>query len=428
MTVVALVGTQWGDEGKGKITDVLASQADVVVRYQGGNNAGHTVVVGETTYKLHLIPSGILSSGTTCIIGNGVVVDPQVLCSELETLSRGGISTDNLYVSERAHVIMPYHRVLDQLEEAQRPWKIGTTGRGIGPAYVDKYRRIGIRMLDLTSPERLEKALDQVLAFHNPLLQKVYGHPGFSKSELLEEYLEYGRKLAPRLADTSLMIHRARQQGLNILLEGAQGTLLDIDHGTYPFVTSSNPTAGGAAPGAGLGPNQIDKVIGVVKAYTTRVGEGPFPAELHDATGQLIRERGREYGTTTGRPRRCGWFDAVLVRYAARVNGLTGLAVTLLDVLDVLEEIKVCVAYEYRGQRLEHFPTDLDVLRECTPVYATLPGWQQDLSGVKSYEDLPPQARGYLEFIAEQVGCRVQIVSVGPRRDQTVFLEPVLAP
>lgn len=426
MSVVVLVGTQWGDEGKGKITDVLASQADVVVRYQGGNNAGHTVVVGETTYKLHLVPSGILSPGTTCIIGNGVVVDPKVLCSEIESLHRGGVSTENLYVSERAHVIMPYHRVLDELEEAQRVLKIGTTGRGIGPAYVDKYRRIGIRMLDLTSPERLSKALDQALALNNTLLQKVYGHPGFSKEQLFEEYLAYGRALAPRITDTSLLLHQARQQGRRILLEGAQGTLLDVDHGTYPFVTSSNPTAGGAAPGAGLGPNQIDRVIGVVKAYTTRVGEGPFPAELQDATGDLIRERGREYGTTTGRPRRCGWFDAVLVRYAARVNGLTGLAVTLLDVLDVFPEVKVCVAYEYRGERLEHFPTDLDVLRECTPVYATLPGWQQEISSVREYAELPAQARGYLDFIAEQVGCPVQIVSVGPRRDQTVFREPVL--
>ncbi len=422
MTVTALVGTQWGDEGKGKITDVLAAQADVVVRYQGGNNAGHTVVVGERTYKLHLIPSGILSPGTTCIIGNGVVVDPQVLCGEMESLRSAGISTANLYISERAHVIMPYHRVLDELEEAHRAVKIGTTARGIGPAYVDKYLRIGIRMLDLTNPQRLARLLEQALAFKNPLLQKVYGHPGFSKEELLGEYLEYGRILAPQITDTSLLLQKARQQGRKILLEGAQGTLLDIDHGTYPFVTSSNPTAGGAAPGAGLGPNQIDEVIGVVKAYTTRVGEGPFPTELTDATGDLIRERGREYGTTTGRPRRCGWFDAVMVRYAARVNGLTGLALTLLDVLDVLEEVKVCVAYDYRGQRLEHFPTDLDVLTDCRPIYATLPGWQRATGAARKREELPSKAQEYLDFIAEQVGCPIQIVSVGPRRDQTIFL------
>jgi len=426
MTVIALVGTQWGDEGKGKITDVLAARADMVVRYQGGNNAGHTVVVGDQTYKLHLIPSGIISPGTTCIIGNGVVVDPKVLCTEIESLHAAGVSTANLYVSERAQVIMPYHRALDKLEEDHRLLRIGTTARGIGPAYVDKYMRIGIRMIDLTCPERFERLLDQALAFKNPLLQKVYGHPGFSREEILEEYLEYGRVLAPMITDTSLLVDAAREKGLNILLEGAQGTLLDIDHGTYPFVTSSNPTAGGAAPGAGIGPTQIDQVIGVVKAYTTRVGEGPFPTELKDATGDLIRERGREYGTTTGRPRRCGWFDAVMVRYAVRVNGLTGLAVTLLDVLDELDELKVCVAYEYRGERLHHLPSDLEILKECTPVYATLAGWKEPISAVREYGALPEGTRAYLEFIAEQVGCPIQIVSVGPRRDQTIFLDPVI--
>lgn len=426
MTVVALVGTQWGDEGKGKITDVLASKADVVVRYQGGNNAGHTVVVGEQTYKLHLIPSGMLSAGTTCVIGNGVVIDPQVLCRELEYLQTGGISTSLLRISENAHVIMPYHRVLDELEEAQRTVKIGTTARGIGPAYVDKYMRIGIRMMELKSPERLEAALDRALPFKNSLLQKVYGHLGFTKGELMEEYLQYAETLTPFITDTSLLLHQARKNGLSILMEGAQGTLLDIDHGTYPFVTSSNPTAGGAAPGAGIGPNQIHQVIGVVKAYTTRVGEGPFPTELQDATGDLIRERGREYGTTTGRPRRCGWFDAVMLRYSVRVNGLTGLAVTLLDVLDAFDELKVCVGYEYRGERLLHFPADLHVLNECKPIYETLPGWNCDITGAQGFEDLPPNAKAYLSFIEEQVGCPVQIVSVGPRRDQTLMLEPVM--
>ena len=291
MTVVALVGTQWGDEGKGKITDVLASRADVVARYQGGNNAGHTVVVGENTYKMHLVPSGIFYAGTTCLIGNGVVVDPKVLCEEISYLHQQGISTADLYVSEKAHVIMPYHRVLDRLEEGQRLRKIGTTGRGIGPAYVDKYMRMGIRMLDLRSRESLERALDQVLPLKNQLLQKIYDHPGFDRDELVEEYLAYGEAIVPLLADTSLLIDQARQRGEDILLEGAQGTLLDVDHGTYPFVTSSNPTAGGAAPGVGIGPNQIDQVIGVVKAYTTRVGEGPFVSELQDATGDLIPER-----------------------------------------------------------------------------------------------------------------------------------------
>lgn len=425
MTVVALVGTQWGDEGKGKITDVLAQKADIVVRYQGGNNAGHTVVVGEHTYKLHLIPSGILYKGTICLVGNGVVVDPRVLCQEIAYLNQGGISTSNLFVSERAHVIMPYHRTLDQLEEAQRTLKIGTTGRGIGPAYVDKYMRMGVRMLDLKSPDALSRAIDQSLHLKNQVLQRIYGHPGFSKDELMEEYLSYAETIVPLLADTSLLIYQARQQGKSILLEGAQGTFLDVDHGTYPFVTSSSPTAGGAAPGAGLGPNHIDQVIGVVKAYTTRVGEGPFVAELRDATGDLIRERGREYGTTTGRARRCGWFDAVMVRYSVRVNGLTGLAITLLDVLDALENIKVCVAYEYRGERIEHFPADLDVLRECRPIYEKLPGWQQDITQIKSFEDLPAYSKAYLAFLEEQVGCPIQIVSVGPRRDQTMLLHSI---
>ncbi|MDI9485143.1 MAG: adenylosuccinate synthase [Bacillota bacterium] len=425
MTVVALVGTQWGDEGKGKITDVLASRADVVARYQGGNNAGHTVVVGENTYKLHLVPSGIFYAGTTCLIGNGVVVDPKVLCEEISYLHQQGISTADLYVSEKAHVIMPYHRVLDRLEEGQRLRKIGTTGRGIGPAYVDKYMRMGIRMLDLRSRESLERALDQVLPLKNQLLQKIYDHPGFDRDELVEEYLAYGEAIVPLLADTSLLIDQARQRGEDILLEGAQGTLLDVDHGTYPFVTSSNPTAGGAAPGVGIGPNQIDQVIGVVKAYTTRVGEGPFVSELQDATGDLIRERGREFGTTTGRPRRCGWFDAVLVRYSVRVNGLTGLSLTLLDVLDALENVQVCVAYEYRGRRLEHLPADLEMLKECKPIYETLPGWQEDITGAKSFADLPQRAQEYLKFLEKQVGCPIQIVSVGPRRDQTIILRQV---
>jgi adenylosuccinate synthase len=425
MTVVALVGTQWGDEGKGKITDVLASRADVVARYQGGNNAGHTVVVGENTYKLHLVPSGIFYAGTTCLIGNGVVVDPKVLCEEISYLHQQGISTADLYVSEKAHVIMPYHRVLDRLEEGQRLRKIGTTGRGIGPAYVDKYMRMGIRMLDLRSRESLERALDQVLPLKNQLLQKIYDHPGFDRDELVEEYLAYGEAIVPLLADTSLLIDQARQRGEDILLEGAQGTLLDVDHGTYPFVTSSNPTAGGAAPGVGIGPNQIDQVIGVVKAYTTRVGEGPFVSELQDATGDLIRERGREFGTTTGRPRRCGWFDAVLVRYSVRVNGLTGLSLTLLDVLDALENVQVCVAYEHRGRRLEHLPADLEMLKECKPIYETLPGWQEDITGAKSFADLPQRAQEYLKFLEKQVGCPIQIVSVGPRRDQTIILRQV---
>ncbi len=422
MTVIALVGTQWGDEGKGKITDVLAARADVVVRYQGGNNAGHTVVVGDETYKLHLIPSGILYPDKACLIGNGVVVDPEVLCAEMESLHRANIDTSNLFISERAHLIMPYHKALDELEEARRAEKIGTTGRGIGPCYVDKYMRIGVRAVDMKSRASLERAVARALPFKNEILQKVYNHPGFELEEVVEEYMAYAEAIVPRLTDTSLLLHQARLDEKGILLEGAQGTLLDVDHGTYPFVTASNPTAGGAAPGAGLGPNHIKHVLGVVKAYTTRVGEGPFPTELHDAIGDLIRERGKEFGTTTGRPRRCGWFDAVMVRYAVRVNGLTGLAMTLLDVLDALESIKVCVAYEYKGERLEHFPTDLETLKECRPIYVELPGWQTDISEIKELQDLPNEAQNYLVFLEEQVGCPIQIVSVGPRRDQPLLV------
>lgn len=425
MSVAALVGTQWGDEGKGKITDVLAAKADVVARYQGGNNAGHTVVVGDKEYKLHLVPSGILYEDKVCVIGNGVVVDPQVLCQEIQCLRDGGIDTSNLFISDKAHLIMPYHRILDKLEEESRSQKIGTTGRGIGPAYVDKYQRVGIRMMDLRSRESLAKALDNVLPRKNMILQKIYDHPGFSKEEILDEYMGYAEEIRSLIADTSLLIEEARQQGKNILCEGAQGTLLDIDHGTYPFVTSSNPTAGGAAAGLGMGPNRIDQVIGVVKAYCTRVGEGPFPTELKDQTGDLIRERGREYGTTTGRPRRCGWFDAVMLRYSVRVNGLTGLALTLLDVLDAFDTIQVCTAYEYKGERLEHFPTDLSILKECRPIYTEVPGWQQDLSEIKSFNELPEKAKEYLTFLSEQVGCPIQIVSVGPRRDQTIVVNSV---
>ena len=425
MSVAALVGTQWGDEGKGKITDVLAAKADVVARYQGGNNAGHTVVVGDKEYKLHLVPSGILYEDKVCVIGNGVVVDPQVLCREIQCLRDGGIDTSNLFISDKAHLIMPYHRALDKLEEESRSERIGTTGRGIGPAYVDKYQRVGVRMMDLGSRESLAEALDNVLPGKNMILQKIYNHPGFSKEDILDEYMGYAEEIRSLIADTSLLIDEARQQGKNILCEGAQGTLLDIDHGTYPFVTSSNPTAGGAAAGLGMGPNRIDQVIGVVKAYCTRVGEGPFPTELKDQTGDLIRERGREYGTTTGRPRRCGWFDAVMLRYSVRVNGLTGLALTLLDVLDAFNTIKVCTAYEYKGERLEHFPTDLSVLKECRPIYSEVPGWQEDLSEIKSFHELPEKAREYLAFLSEQVGCPIQIVSVGPRRDQTITVNSV---
>ncbi len=425
MPIVTLVGTQWGDEGKGKITDVLAAQADVVARFQGGNNAGHTVVVGSKEYKLHLIPSGILYPGKTCIIGNGVVVDPKVLWEEMQYLHEAGISTTKLFVSDQAHVIMPYHKLLDRLEEEARTTKIGTTGRGIGPAYVDKYMRSGIRIGDLVNPERFRARLDDVLPLKNRILQKAYGHEGFSADEIFAEYSAYAEKFADRVTDTSLLVNEAHRAGKSILCEGAQGTFLDIDHGTYPFVTSSNSTSGGAATGLGIGPNQITDVLGVVKAYSTRVGGGPFPTELKDETGDLIRERGREYGTTTGRPRRCGWFDAVMVRYAVRVNGLTGLAVTLLDVLDAFETIKVCVGYEHRGTRLTEFPHDLEMLQECQPIYAELPGWQEDTTKAQTWDELPEPAQQFLNFISAEVNCPLQIVSVGPRRDQTIILKEI---
>jgi adenylosuccinate synthase len=354
-----------------------------------------------------------------------VVVDPKVLVEEMRYLHEHGIDTGNLYISDKAHVIMPYHKVLDKLEEQARRLKIGTTGRGIGPAYVDKYMRAGIRIGDLINPTRFRSRLEDFLPLKNRILQEIYGHPGFEVEQIFQEYSGYAREFADRVADTSLLIDEARLAGKNVLCEGAQGTFLDIDHGTYPFVTSSNSSAGGIAAGLGIGPNHVSSIIGVVKAYSTRVGEGPFPTELSDAVGELIRERGQEYGTTTGRPRRCGWFDAVMVRYAARINGLTGLAVTLLDVLDAFQSIKVCVAYDYRGERLEHFPTDLEALQECRPIYVELPGWQTETSNAQSWADLPAKAQDFLSFIAKEVGCALQIISVGPRRDQTIVLSEV---
>ncbi len=425
MAIAVVVGAQWGDEGKGKITDFLAAQADVVARYQGGNNAGHTVVVNGTSYKLHLIPSGILYPNTQCVIGNGVVVDPTVLCSEMEYLNERGISTETLAVSGSAHVIMPYHRVIDELEEAERIEKIGTTGRGIGPAYADKFSRCGIRMAELADEASLRAALARTLPLKNRLLQRLYGHPGFTVDAILEQLVPLLPTIRPLLTDTSLLIDKARRQGKKILCEGAQGTLLDIDHGTYPFVTSSSPTAGGAAPGLGFGPNRIDQVVGVVKAYTTRVGEGPFPTELHGSLGDEIRERGHEYGTTTGRARRCGWFDAVMTRYSVRINGLTGIALALLDVLDAFDTLKICTGYMYRGQPLKAFPTDLEVLRDCEPIYIEVNGWQQNITGVRRWDDLPVAAQEYLQIVADAIECPVQLVSVGPGRDQTITVKPV---
>ncbi|KXS40958.1 MAG: adenylosuccinate synthase, partial [Candidatus Frackibacter sp. T328-2] len=377
MATVVVVGSQWGDEGKGKITDMISRKADVVVRYQGGNNAGHTVVVGEKELRLHLVPSGILYEDTTCVIANGVVVDPKVLLEELEYLADKEVEVKDFYISSNAHVIMPYHRALDQLEEKRKGNdKIGTTGKGIGPVYKDKIARSGIRMADLLDEEVLKEKLTANLELKNQILEKVYDGERFGIDELVTEYMEYGKELEKFITDTSYLINQAIEQQDNVLFEGAQGTLLDIDHGTYPFVTSSNPTAGGVCTGTGVGPTKIDSVIGIAKAYTTRVGAGPFPTELTGEMGDLIRDKGGEFGTTTGRPRRCGWFDATIVKYAQRVNGLTSIAVTKLDVLDGLDTIKLCTGYKYKDEVLKEFPTDQKVLAECEPIYEEFAGWE----------------------------------------------------
>ncbi|OPZ73680.1 MAG: Adenylosuccinate synthetase [Firmicutes bacterium ADurb.Bin456] len=426
MSTVVLIGAQWGDEGKGKVTDFLAEKADLVVRYQGGNNAGHTVVVGEQEYKLHLIPSGILYPGKTCIIGSGVVIDPEVLIKELESLQKRGISTENLRISQRAHVIFPYHQLLDQAEEGRKGEnKIGTTCRGIGPAYMDKSARVGIRMVDLVDREVFAGLLERNMEGKNHLLTRVYGSDALDFNSVLGAYTKYAETLGKYLADVSIIINEATKQGKNVLFEGAQGTLLDLDHGTYPYVTSSHPTAGAACLGAGIGPTRIDRVIGVAKAYTTRVGEGPFPTELSDRVGSYIQNQGGEFGTTTGRPRRCGWFDGVVGRYAVRINGLDYLAITKLDVLSGLEKVKICTGYLYRGELMEEFPASLRVLKECVPVYEEFPGWPEDITGARSLEDLPLSARKYLERIEEISGAPIALVGVGSRRSQTILAAPL---
>lgn len=424
MSAVIVIGTQWGDEGKGKIVDHLAEKADVVVRYQGGNNAGHTVVVDGNEFKLQLLPSGILYKDKTCVVGNGVVIDPAVMIRELRTMQEKGVETSDLKVSNRAHVIMPYHRLLDEVEEDYRgEHKIGTTKRGIGPCYMDKNARSGIRMVDLLDEEEFSAKLERNLEAKNHLLQAVYGVEGFDYDEVRAEYLGYAQVLRPFVADTSVYINDALKAGKKVLFEGAQATLLDLDHGTYPYVTSSHPIAGGACIGAGIGPTKISKVIGVVKAYTTRVGEGPFPTELNDETGDLIRNRGHEFGTVTGRPRRCGWLDAAVVRYAAQVSGLDYIAVTRLDILDGLKTLKTCVGYKYKGELLREFPASLRVLSEVEPIFEELPGWTESISGVRAYADLPANARRYVERLSEVAGVPLGIVSVGPARDQTIVLE-----
>ncbi len=430
MANVIVIGAQWGDEGKGKITDLLSRSADVVVRSQGGVNAGHTVVVQGQTFKLHLIPSGILYPNTECIIGSGTVIDPQVLIAEMEQLQALGISFDNLFISQTAHVTMPYHRLIDCASEERRgEYRIGTTGRGIGPTYADKSERTGIRVLDLINPDQLRRQLEWTINYKNVILERLYNIPPLNPEEVIIEYLQYAERLRSFIIDSSLKIYEAVQKRKNILFEGAQGTLLDLDHGTYPYVTSSNPIAGGACVGAGVGPTIIDRVIGVAKAYTTRVGEGPFPTELDGEIGQLLCDRGAEFGTTTGRRRRCGWFDAVIGRYAVRINGLDCLAITKLDVLDELDEIKVCVAYEIDGTTCDHFPTNASLFAHCKPIYKTVPGWKQSTTHCRSLEDLPQQALDYLKFLAELMEVPIAIVSLGASRDQTIIVEdPIHGP
>ncbi len=430
MANVVVIGAQWGDEGKGKITDLLSRSADIVVRYQGGVNAGHTVVVKDQTFKLHLIPSGILYPNTECIIGSGTVIDPKVLIEELDTLKDLGISTANLFISSAAHVTMPYHRLIDQAAEEQRgEYRIGTTGRGIGPTYADKSERTGVRMLDLIDTDGLKQQMEWAIGHKNVILEKLYDLEPLDPAEVIAEYLAYADRLRPHVVDCSLKIYDAIQRRRNILFEGAQGTLLDLDHGTYPYVTSSNPVAGGACVGTGVGPTMIDRVIGVAKAYTTRVGEGPFPTELNDEMGAMLCDRGAEFGTTTGRQRRCGWFDAVIGRYAVRINGMDCLAITKLDVLDELEEIKVCVAYDIDGRRCADFPTNGRHFAECQPVYETLPGWKQSTENCRTLEDLPQAARNYLKFLAGIMDVPIAIVSLGAARDQTIIVEdPIHGP
>ena len=430
MANVVVIGAQWGDEGKGKITDLLSKSADVVVRYQGGVNAGHTVVVDEQIFKLHLIPSGILYPDTECIIGSGTVIDPKVLIGELDQLELLNVSTRNLLISETAHVTMPYHRLIDQASEERRgEHKIGTTGRGIGPTYADKSERTGIRVIDLMDSDSLRKKLRWTVEYKNVILEKLYALPPLDADAVIAEYVQYADRLRPHIVDCSLRIYDAIQRKRNILFEGAQGTLLDLDHGTYPYVTSSNPVAGGACIGTGVGPTMIDRVIGVAKAYTTRVGEGPFPTELHGTMGELLCDRGAEFGTTTGRKRRCGWFDAVIGRYAVRINGLDCLAITKLDVLDELEEINICTAYEVDGETCHDFPSNSRKFARCQPIYKTVPGWRQSTADCRSLNDLPQPALDYLKVLAELMEVPIAIVSLGASRDQTIIVEdPIHGP
>lgn len=427
MTSVVVVGTQWGDEGKGKITDFLSSNAEVIARYQGGDNAGHTIQFDGRTFKLHLIPSGIFDKNKISVIGNGVVVNPKSVVKELQYLADEGIDTSSLRISSRAHVILPYHILMDQLQEdAKGDNKIGTTIKGIGPAYMDKAARVGIRIADLLDKEIFKERLEVNLAEKNVLFERVYDAEPLAFDDIFEEYYEYGQQIAKYVTDTSVILNDALDQGKRVLFEGAQGVMLDIDQGTYPFVTSSNPVAGGVTIGSGVGPSKIDTVVGVCKAYTSRVGDGPFPTELFDEVGEQIREVGREYGTTTGRPRRVGWFDSVVMRHSRRVSGITNLSLNSIDVLTGLETIKICTAYETsNGERIEYYPASLKVLSDCKPIYEELPGWTEDITQAKTLEELPLNAQNYVRRISELVGVKIATLSVGPDRSQTMILDSV---
>ena len=428
MPGVALVGLQWGDEGKGKITDLLAEQTRVVVRYQGGNNAGHTIVVDGQRYALHLVPTGVLFPHCTPVIGPGVVVNPQVLIEEMDVLEQRGIDTSRLKLSGNAHLVMPYHLELDRVAER---WlgknRLGTTKRGIGPTYADKAARIGLRVQDLLDPKIFQAKLQVALKEKNFILTRVYGRLPIDQAVVEDEYLAFVQRLQPHITDTALLVQRALDHGETVLFERAQASMLDLDHGTYPFVTSSNPIAGGACAGAGVGPRDIDRIIGITKAYCTRVGSGPFPSEADPADAEILLETGAEYGTTTGRPRRCGWFDAVAARYATRLNTVTDLVVTKLDVLSVFDVIKVCVAYEYEGRRYEELPPNQTIFNKCNPIYEELPGWSEDLSSARKVDDLPKEARAYLEMIEGLVSAPITWVSVGPSREQVVRLRDASA-
>ncbi|GAA2826499.1 adenylosuccinate synthase [Pseudolactococcus raffinolactis] len=426
MSSVVVVGTQWGDEGKGKITDFLSENAEVIARYQGGDNAGHTIVIEGTKYKLHLIPSGIFYPEKISVIGNGVVVNPKSLVKELAYLHDAGITTDNLRISDRAHVILPYHIKLDQLQEdAKGDNKIGTTIKGIGPAYMDKAARVGIRIADLLDKEIFAERLKTNLEQKNREFTKMYEVDPIAFDDIFEEYYDYGQQIKKYVTDTSVILNDALDAGKRVLFEGAQGVMLDIDQGTYPYVTSSNPVAGGVTIGSGVGPSKISKVVGVCKAYTSRVGDGPFPTELNDEIGHQIREVGHEYGTTTGRPRRVGWFDSVVMRHSRRVSGLTNLSLNSIDVLTGLDEVKICVAYDLDGERIDYYPASLETLQRCTPIYETLPGWSEDITGVRHLDELPETAKNYVRRVSELVGVKISTFSVGPGRDQTNVLESV---